>query len=345
LIVIVKHYLKGDFLSEIRNEQSLLVVTGANGFIGSCLVAELNRQGHLVVAVDLVTKKERSLPISAVHKGPFLNHRELWPYLEENKKSVKWVFHMGANSSTTETNKNLLWELNTLYTEKLFSWCTQNNVNLVYASSGATYGSGEKGYDDRTDSELLKPLNLYGESKVEVDRWVLKQKARPEHWYGLKFFNVFGPNEYHKGPMSSVVFKAVNQIKSTGKVQLFKSYKQEFGDGDQMRDFVYVKDIVDWMIELMICKPESGLYNMGFGKARSWNDLTKAVFAALNLPARIEYIEMPAELKNQYQYFTEAKMEKLFSTELSKPKWPLEKAIDDYVKKYLMDEECKYMSY
>ena len=326
-------------------DQDTFVVTGANGFIGSCLVAELNRRGHQVVAVDLISKQQRPFPISAVHKGLVLSHLELWKFLDEQADQVKWVFHMGANSSTTETNKSLLWDLNTLYTEKLFTKCSENKIHLVYASSGATYGAGENGYDDQTSSELLRPLNLYGESKVEVDKWVVQQKNQAIHWYGLKFFNVFGPNEYHKDSMCSVVFKAFNQIRATGKVQLFKSYKSEYQNGDQKRDFVYVKDIVDWMIQLTEKTPASGIYNMGYGKARSWNDLAKAVFAAMELPEQIEYVDMPEQLKNQYQYFTEAKMEKLFSTSVAGPQWPLEKAIEDYVQNYLMDEKCKYMSF
>jgi ADP-L-glycero-D-manno-heptose 6-epimerase len=328
--------------------KSTIIVTGANGFIGSCLVADLTKNKTFndseIIAVDLVGPEVRDFPLAALKVTKFIKHDQLWDLLDQRKDSVSWVFHMGANSSTTETNKSLLWDLNTLYTQKLFNWCAQNNKGLIYASSGATYGAGEKGYDDSTDSELLKPLNLYGESKVAVDRWVKTQQARPKNWYGLKFFNVFGPNEYHKGSMSSVIFKSFNQIKKTGKVQLFKSYKSQYSDGGQMRDFVYVKDITRWMIEIAIKKPESGIYNMGFGKARTWKDLAQGVFNSMKLKDNIQYIDMPSELKDQYQYFTEAKMTKLFSAGISKPEWPLELAIQDYVQNYLEGESCRYMS-
>ncbi|MFP5520037.1 MAG: NAD-dependent epimerase/dehydratase family protein, partial [Bdellovibrionia bacterium] len=203
----------------------------------------------------------------------------------------------------------------------------------------ATYGAGENGFDDQFDSEKLKPLNLYGESKVLFDRWALQQNTCPPNWYGLKFFNVFGPNEYHKESMTSVAYKAFHQIQKTGELGLFKSYNPDYKDGEQMRDFVYVKDVTGWMMELIEKNPKSGVYNMGFGKARTWLDLGNSVFKAVDKEAKIKWLEMPDNLKNQYQYFTEAKMQKWSAAGLSAPKWDLERAVSDYVKNYLIPND------
>lgn len=246
---------------------------------------------------------------------------------------------MGACSTTTETNWDFLYSNNFQYSQRLFEWCSQNQKNLIYASSAATYGAGENGFEDGFDSEKLKPLNLYGESKVIMDRWAIKQKATPQHWYALKFFNVFGPNEYEKASMASVAFKAFHQINKTSELGLFKSYNPNFQDGQQLRDFVYVKDVTRWMKELMERKPESGIYNMGFGEARSWLNMAEALFAAMGKPLKINWLEMPENIKDQYQYFTLAHMEKWQKAGMSKPDWSLEKAIDDYVKKYLSQSD------
>ena len=269
----------------------MVIVTGANGFIGSAMVWQLNQLGQQdIVCVDSVSLSERPQPLKNLKYKKFLLKDELWSFLDstEAKEKVTWIIHMGACSSTTETNKDFLWENNTFYTQRIFKWCTQFKKSLIYASSAATYGDGELGFDDTTDPELLKPLNLYGESKVLFDRWALKQKATPPKWYGLKFFNVFGPNEYHKESMSSVAFKAYHQIKKTGELGLFKSYNSEYKDGEQKRDFIYVKDVTHWMHELMTKQPQSGIYNMGHGTARSWLDLAKAVFAALDKQPQIK---------------------------------------------------------
>ncbi len=316
----------------------MVIVTGANGFIGSVMVWELNQKGLPVsAAVDLVPLAERPEPLSGKKYDRFLLKDELWNFLEQPStiRDTTWIIHMGANSSTTETNEQLLWEMNTHYTQRIFEWCTKHKKNLIYASSAATYGAGELGYEDTMDSEKLRPLNLYGESKVKFDRWAVKQSETPPHWYGLKFFNVYGPNEYHKGSMTSVAFKAFHQIKDQGHMKLFKSYVPEYKDGEQMRDFVYVKDVTGWMLELMEKKPKNGIYNMGFGQARTWNALANAVFAALNKPSRIEYMDMPENLRGQYQYFTEANMKKWLAAGMSAPKWSLEKGVQDYVQNYL----------
>lgn len=319
----------------------MIIVTGANGFIGSVMVWELNQKGLTdIVAVDSVSLAERNL-LRKRSISKFLSKDELWPFLEttEAKQKVTWIIHMGACSSTTETNKEFLWENNTYYTQRIFEWCAQYEKSLIYASSAATYGAGELGFDDTTDSEKLRPLNLYGESKVLFDRWAVKQTQTPRHWYGLKFFNVFGPNEYHKEAMSSVAFKAFNQIKSSGTLGLFKSANPEYKDGEFMRDFVYVKDITGWMMELMEKKPTNGIYNMGFGQPRSWLDLAHAVFGAMKKDLKINWLEMPENIRGQYQYFTEAKTDKWKAAGMSPAQWPLEKAVADYVQNYLSQDD------
>lgn len=242
---------------------------------------------------------------------------------------------MGANSYTTETNWELLKQVNIGDSQLCFEWCASHKKSLIYASSAATYGDGEMGFDDQTDPEKLKSLNLYGKSKLEFDKWALRQTKTPEHWYGLKFFNVYGPQETHKGSQASVVMHAFNQIKKNGSLKLFKSYRSDFKDGEQKRDFIYVQDICLWTQELMEKKPASGIYNMGTGQARTWVDLGRAVFKAMNLPEKIEFIEMPANIKDQYQYFTEAKMQKWFGQKLTAPKFSLEKGVQDYVQGFL----------
>lgn len=319
----------------------MIIVTGANGFIGSVMVWELNQRGFTdIIAVDSIDLSERNL-LRKQKISKFLLKDELWAFLEskEAKSKVTWIIHMGACSSTTETNKEFLWENNTYYTQRIFEWCTQNNKSMIYASSAATYGAGELGFDDTTDPEKLHPLNLYGESKVLFDRWALKQTQTPPHWYGLKFFNVFGPNEYHKEAMSSVAFKAFNQIKANGSLGLFKSANSKFKDGEFMRDFVYVKDVTGWMAELMEKKPQNGIYNMGFGKPRTWLDLANAVFTAMKKEMKINWLEMPENIRGQYQYFTEAKTDKWLAAGMSLAKWPLEKAVNDYVQNYLSKED------
>lgn len=305
------------------------------------MVWQLNQTGISdILAVDTVNLASRNL-LSKRNYSQFFEAHELWSFLmtDEAKKSVSWVIHMGACSSTTETNWEYLYANNFQYSQRLFEWCAQNQKNLIYASSAATYGAGENGFEDTFDSEKLKPLNLYGESKVIMDRWAVKQMAAPANWYALKFFNVFGPNEYEKGAMASVAYKAYNQIKETSELGLFKSYNPQYEDGKQLRDFIYVKDVVRWIQELMEKKPASGIYNMGFGKARTWLDMAYPLFNSLNKEVKIKWLEMPENIKNQYQYFTEANMQKWSSAGLSKPQWSLEDAIQDYVKNYLSQKD------
>jgi len=326
---------------ELSTLWTMIIVTGANGFIGSAMVWELNQKGFTdIVCVDSVGLETRDVLKNRKY-SKFLLKDDLWPFLEmpEVQEQLTWIIHMGACSSTTEINKEFLWENNTYYTQRIFEWCTEFGKNLIYASSAATYGAGELGFDDKTDSDLLKPLNLYGESKVLFDRWAVKQTDTPPHWYGLKFFNVFGPNEYHKEFMTSVAYKAYNQIKEKGSLGLFKSANPNYKDGEFMRDFVYVKDITTWMAELMEKTPKNGVYNMGFGKPRTWLDLANSVFTALGQPLKIDWLEMPESMRGQYQYFTEAKTDKWLAAGMSPAKWPLEKAVEDYVKNYLTKQD------
>ncbi len=318
----------------------MIIVTGANGFIGSQFVLALNQAGLTnIVAVDPIDQRQRPHPLRDAKIQQFLHRDELFDFLKTpTADAVRWVVHIGANSSTTEKSWEHLLENNVNYSQKVFEWCLRKNRPLIYASSAATYGAGELGYDDETDCEKLRPLNLYGRSKAEVDRWALKQDSTPPHWYGLKYFNVYGPHEEHKSDQASVALKAFQQIQKTGSLKLFKSYKPAFKDGEQKRDFVYVKDICTWMMELMEKKPASGLYNMGSGKARSWLDLGHAVFAALDRKPQIEFIDMPNDLKEQYQYFTEAKMTRWKKQGLSESRFSLEAGVKDYVQGYLQQQ-------
>lgn len=313
-----------------------VIVTGANGFIGSVIVWELNQLGfNDIIAVDSVPLSERNL-LKDLQYSEFLLHTDLWAFIEKQPKgSISWAIHMGACSSTTEKNWDFLYENNTLYTQRIFEAAVAKGFDVIYASSAATYGAGELGFNDTTNPESLKPLNLYGESKVQFDRWVQKAPSLPQHWYGLKFFNVFGPMEYHKESMASVVFKSFHLIKSTGQVKLFRSHDFNYKDGEQVRDFVYVKDVTRWIVELMNKKPKNGIYNMGFGKARTWLDLIVSTFKSIGAEPKIEWMDIPIDIRNQYQYFTEANMQNWLTQGMSPPQWSLEAAVKDYVQNYL----------
>lgn len=315
------------------------ILTGANGFIGSALLSELNRRGVLdLIITDSVRPNERFDLLKGKTYSQFYHTDELFEALDTPSiaSKISGVIHMGACSDTTEMDVDFLRRNNTEYTQRLFEFCTHVQIPFIYASSGAVYGSGDKGFSDMQSSEGFVPLNPYGWSKLNFDIWAEKQTKTPPVWYGLRFFNVYGPNEYFKEEMASLVFKAYNQIKKTGHLKLFRSHRSDYEDGKQLRDFVYVKDITRWICELMDhSEAASGIYNMGYGQARTWLDLAQAAFGALGKPMEIEWIDIPEKIRNQYQYFTEARMEKLFSEGLSQPQWDLEKGVQDYLNNYL----------
>lgn len=312
----------------------MIVVTGAAGFIGSYLIQRLNKDNFkAIVAVDKfdnAIKNKNLVGLSIQEKV----ERDLFiQWLDKNYDQVEFIFHIGARTDTAEFDTALLNKLNTQYTKDIWARCCQYQIPLVYASSAATYGLGEQGYDDdESKIHLLKPLNPYGQSKQDFDVWALAQKDKPFFWAGLKFFNVYGPNEYHKERMASVIWHAYNQINKTGKMKLFKSHNPNYKDGEQMRDFVYVKDVAEVCMFLMHHRKSSGIYNLGSGKARTFLDLTKAVFKALNKPENIEFVDTPADIRDKYQYFTEANMKKLRDIGYGKVFTNLENGTTDYIK-------------
>ncbi len=315
----------------------MIVVTGAAGFIGSCLVSKLNSSGfNNVIVVDDFSKKEKSNNLEGKKIQEWVERNTLSSWIDENEKEIEFIFHLGARTDTTEFDKGIFDELNVNYSKMVWAKCTEYQIPLVYASSAATYGLGEIGYeDDESRINELKPLNPYGDSKNEFDNWVLQQENKPYFWAGLKFFNVYGPNEYHKGRMASVIFHAFNQINENGKMKLFRSHKEGIEDGHQERDFVYVKDVSEVCSFLMNHRKDSGIYNLGSGNARTFLDLTRAVFSALGKDENIEFIDTPEDIRDTYQYFTEATMEKLIGIGYSKGFSSLEEGVEDYVKNYL----------
>jgi ADP-L-glycero-D-manno-heptose 6-epimerase len=315
----------------------MIAVTGAAGFIGSCLVSRLNSAGITDIAIVDDFASDAKLQnllgrsyMQAVHRDQFAQ------WLDNNHNIVEFVFHIGARTDTTEFDKRVFDKLNLDYSVRVWQLCTKYRIPLVYASSAATYGLGEFGYSDAHDLiHQLVPLNPYGESKNDFDKWVLTQKLQPPYWAGLKFFNVYGPNEYHKGRMASVIFHAFNQIRETGKMKLFRSHNPHFKDGEQLRDFVYVKDVVEVCMFLMKHKKASGIYNLGSGRARTFIDLVKSTFSAMGKEPVIEFTDTPADIRDKYQYYTQADMTKLRSIGYSKPFYELEEGVTDYVQNYL----------
>ena len=318
----------------------MIIVTGAAGFIGSYLIKRLNQDNfNAIIAVDKFDNPEKNKNLLDLTIKERVDRDQFLEWLDKNYELVEFVFHIGARTDTAEFDIDLLNRLNTQYTKDLWSRCCRYQLPLVYASSAATYGLGEIGYDDNEATiPQLKPLNPYGQSKQDFDVWALKQKEKPFFWVGLKFFNVYGPNEYHKGRMASVVWHAYNQISKTGKMKLFRSHNPDYKDGEQMRDFVYVKDVAEVCLFLMHHRKNSGIYNLGSGKAKTFLDLTKAVFKALGKPEQIEFIDTPADIRDKYQYFTEAKMEKLKVVGYSRVFITLEKGVIDYVRDHLIKE-------
>lgn len=316
----------------------MIVITGAAGFIGSCLLSKLNHEGFKdIVLVDDFSVPEKNKNFEGKTYSATVDREQFFSWIDSNHRFIQVIFHLGAKSATTGFPKEVYDHLNLNYSKAVWEKCVAYGLPLIYASSAATYGLGEFGYDDNhVLVPKLKPLNLYGESKNNFDIWALAQKQQPFFWAGLKFFNVYGPNEYHKGRMASVILHAFNQIKTTGKMRLFKSHHPDYTDGGQTRDFVYVKDLSEVMLFLMNHRKDSGLYNVGTGLGRTFLDLTRNTFTSMQIPENIEFIDTPLDIRDKYQYFTEANMQKLRSIGYSKPFYTLEEGVADYVENYLI---------
>jgi len=316
----------------------MIVVTGAAGFIASYLVGYLNEKGHEdLILVDDFSREDKVPNYADKNYIQKIDRSDFPTWLSNNQEKIDMIFHLGARTDTTEMSVEIFNELNLNYSKEIWTICADKKIPLVYASSAATYGGGEFGYDDSHEViSKLKPLNPYGESKNDFDKWVLTQTNKPPFWAGLKFFNVYGPNEYHKGRMASVIFHTFKQIKENGKMNLFRSHNPNFSDGGQLRDFVYVKDVASVCEYLMNEKPQSAIYNLGSGKARTFLDLATLTFKALNLEPNIEFIDTPIDIRDKYQYFTEANMSKLIQSGYSKPFYSLEEGVSDYVKNFLV---------
>ena len=316
----------------------MIIVTGAAGFIGSWLIQRLNELNfNYSIAGDDFSFEEKNKNLINKKVKAKVERTEFMSWLDVNYQEVEFIFHIGARTDTTEFNKAIFDELNVSYSKDIWNRCVAYQIPLVYASSAATYGLGEIGYDDdEATIPQLKPLNPYGDSKNDFDIWALGQEKKPFFWAGLKFFNVYGPNEYHKGRMASVIWHAYHQILANGSLKLFKSHHPKYLDGEQLRDFIYVKDLVEVCVFLMEHRKNSGIYNLGTGKARSFNALGTSTFHALDKPVHINYIDTPIDIRDKYQYFTEANMAKLRSIGYSNPFYSLEEGVKDYVQNYLM---------
>ena len=316
----------------------MIVVTGAAGFIASALVGRLNQKGYNnIVVVDDFSRPDKAPNLEGKTIMERVDRNDFHDWLDQNHKMTEFIFHLGARTDTTEFDIELFNRLNLDYTKKVWKQCVQYGLPLVYASSAATYGMGELGYEDKNELAFeLKPLNPYGDSKNDFDKWAIQQDEKPFHWVGVKFFNVFGPNEFHKGRMASVVFHAFNQIQKTGAMKLFASHNPDYKDGEQIRDFIYVKDALDVLMYHMEKRDHSGLYNLGTGKSRTFYDLAAATFRALDLEPNISFIPTPEDIRDKYQYFTEASVTKLRDSGYTGEFMELEDAIRDYVTNYLV---------
>ena len=317
----------------------MIIVTGAAGFIGSCMIQKLNSEGfRSIMAVDDFSNPEKNKNLEGKEINQRIERNDFFGWLDQNFIEVEFIIHIGARTDTTEFNWDIFQQLNVDYSKTIFQKCIDYQIPLIYASSAATYGLGEAGYqDDERKLDHLHPLNPYGESKHQFDRWVMAQTKKPFYWAGLKFFNVYGPNEYHKGRMASVIWHSFNQIQDTGKMKLFRSHNPDYKDGEQKRDFIYVKDVVDVCYYLMRLRKHSGIYNLGSGQARTFLDLTHAVFRSLDKEPQIEFIDTPADIRDKYQYFTEAEMSKLKNIGYPGNFHSLEDGVNDYIKNYLIN--------
>lgn len=320
-----------------------VIVTGGAGFIGSCIVRRLNDNGvEDIIIVDNIASTEKWKNLVNKRYLEYISKKDFLAQLPRFAGKVNQVIHMGACSSTTERDFDYLYQNNLQFTKALWKFCVQEQISFIYASSAATYGDGSRGFDDRRDIRELRPLNGYGYSKQLFDLWVEQQDKRPPQYVGFKFFNVYGPNEYCKGSMASVILHGYRTAKEEGVIRLFKSYREDVSDGGQLRDFIYVKDICDAVCFMMGHPKISGLFNLGTGRARSFRELGEAVFSALGLPAKITYIEMPESLRPKYQYFTEAVMDKLCKAGYPPIFFSLEDGVRDYVQNYLEKDFAIY---
>lgn len=316
----------------------MIVITGAAGFIGSCLITKLNEeQFYDLILVDDFSNAEKNKNFEGKRYSQKVDRNDFHNWLRKNQLHVQFIFHIGARTDTTEFNRDLFNDLNLEYSKEVWNNCVEFGIPLVYASSAATYGLGEHGYEDN-EAKVgeLKPLNPYGDSKNDFDIWALKQERKPYFWAGLKFFNVYGPNEYHKGRMASVIMHTFNQIQETAQMKLFQSHNPLYSDGGQMRDFVYVKDVINVLYFLMHHRKDPGIYNLGSGQARTFLDLAENTFKALDKEPNIVFVPTPEDIRDKYQYFTEAKMDKLQSIGYTMPFRSLEEGIQDYVTNYLV---------
>lgn len=316
----------------------MIVITGAAGFIGSCMVSKLNQKNFKdIVVVDDFSREEKNKNLEGKIYTEKVDRENFFEWLAENEKMVQFIFHIGARTDTSEFDVDLFNKLNLDYTKQMWKGCVEYGIPLLYASSAATYGLGEQGYEDSHDVvEKLSPLNPYGDSKNDFDKWALAQERQPYFWAGMKFFNVYGPNEFHKGRMASVVYHTFKQVGETNAMKLFRSHNPDFKDGMQLRDFVYVKDVVEVLYFFLHHRKDSGLYNLGTGKARAFLDLAKATFKGMKVQEDISFIDTPEDIRDKYQYFTEANMSKLRSIGYNKSFHTLEEGVADYVENYLL---------
>jgi ADP-L-glycero-D-manno-heptose 6-epimerase len=316
----------------------MIVITGAAGFIGSCLASRLNQDGFKdLVLVDDFTPESKKANWERLQYSALVNRSEFFIWAKDKANLIQFVFHIGARTDTTEFDTTILNQLNVEYSKQIWQLCVEGGIPLVYASSAATYGMGEHGFDESYQQmPLLKPLNPYGQSKLDFDLWAIQQKEQPFFWAGFKFFNVYGPNEYHKGRMASVILHAYNQILEHKQLKLFKSHRSDYAHGEQKRDFVYVKDLINVLVYFMHHRKDSGIYNLGSGMANTFNDLAACTFKALDQPLAIDYIDTPLDIRDKYQYYTCANMSKLYSIGYPQAFTTLEEGVKDYVCNYLM---------
>ncbi|MEI8279868.1 MAG: ADP-glyceromanno-heptose 6-epimerase [Bacteroidota bacterium] len=321
----------------------MIAITGAAGFIGSYLTGYLNQLGfHQLILVDdfsVESKVKNLIGKKYLHK---VHREQFFEWNQNHPDQIDYIFHLGARTDTTEMDYSVHKKWNLDYSKDIWELCAKEHIPLVYASSAATYGNGENGYIDNHDVVTqLHPLNPYGQSKNDFDIWALEQKHTPPFWAGVKFFNVYGPNEYHKGRMASVIFHAYHQIKKNGTVKLFRSHNPNYKDGEQIRDFVYVRDVVNMCVWLMEQQPANGLYNVGTGTARTFKDLVNAIFTSLHLEPNIQFVDTPEDIRDKYQYFTEADMNKIRNAGYPHPFYSLEDGVKEYVTQFL-DKEANY---